>query len=96
MNTDPFESSLGNLGVITTNNRGHTVEEVAAMATERLVSISDTAPEPIKEQAHLFKDATQKVIFYYMNEAVKNHICTICNQLEKQCHKDLANIIRRL
>jgi len=39
MNTDPFQSSLGNLGVITTNNRGHTVEEVAAMATERLVSI---------------------------------------------------------
>jgi adenylate kinase family enzyme len=96
INTDPFESSLGTLGVTTTNNRGHSVEEVAAMATERLVSISDTAPEPIKAQAHVFKNATKKVISYYMNEAVKNHICTICNQLEQQGHKDLANIIRRL
>ena len=33
---------------------------------------------------------------YYMQEAIKNHMCTIGNQLEQQGHKDLANIIRRL
>ena len=43
MNTDKFEISIGDLGVKTTNNRGHSVEEVAEMATDgRLVSISDT------------------------------------------------------
>ena len=44
------ETEVGNLNVTTTNNRGHTVEEVAEMATNRLVSISDTAPAPIRAQ----------------------------------------------
>ena len=76
INTD---TEVGNLGVTTTNHRGHTVEEVAEMATNRLVSISDTAPAPIRAQAHAFKEVCKQVITYYMNEAVKNHVCTICN-----------------
>ena len=66
------------------------------MATNKIISISDTAPAPIREQAHVFKEICKKVIAYYMQEAVNNHICTVCNQLEKQGQKDLANIIRRL
>ncbi len=66
------------------------------MATNRLVSISDTAPAPIRAQAHAFREACKHIITYYMNEAIKNHVCTICNELEKQGQKDLANIIRRL
>jgi len=93
-----FESDtqIGNLGVTTTEYRGHTVEEVADMATKKIVSISDEAPAPIREQAHAFEKVCKKVIAYYMQQAVNNHICTICNLLEKQGHKDLANIIRRL
>ncbi len=96
MKFDPFQSELGNVGVKTTDYRGHSIEEVAKMATDKLISVSDTAPEPIKVQAHAFRDLCQKVIMYYMQEAVNNHICTICNQLENQGQKDLANIIRRL
>ena len=96
MQTDKFEISIGNLGVKTTHNRGHTVDEVAEMATNRLISVADTAPNEIKAQAHAFKNVCHQVIVYYMQEAIKNHMCTICNQLEQQGHKDLANIIRRL
>jgi hypothetical protein len=96
METEKFETSLGNLEVTTTDYRGHSLEEVAEMATDKLISVSNTAPEPIKTQAHVFKELCRKVITYYMQEAVNNHVCTICNQLEKQGHKDLANIIRRL
>ena len=96
MQTDKFEISIGNLGVKTTHNRGHTVDEVAEMATNRLISVADTAPNEIKAQAHAFKNLCYKVITYYMQEVIKNHMCTICNQLESQGHKDLANIIRRL
>ena len=88
--------TVGNLGVKTTNHRGHTVEEVAEMATNKIVSISDEAPAPIRAQAHAFKEVCKNVIMYYMQEAINNHICTICNQLEKQGQKDLAAIIRRL
>ena len=96
METDSFTISIGNLGVKTTHGRGHTVEEVAEMATNKLVSVSDTAPDPIRAQAHAFKKTCQFVITYYMKEAIKNHMCTIGNQLEQQGHKDLAEIIRRL
>ena len=90
------ETQVGNLGVTTKDNRGHTIEEVEEMPTNKIVSISDTAPAPIKAQAHAFKNACHKIIVYYMQEAVNNHMCTICNLLENQGQKDLANIIRRL
>ena len=96
METESFELSVGDLGVKTTHGRGHTVEEIAEMTTNKLISVSDTAPGPIKAQAHAFKNKCRMIITYYMKEAIKNHICTICNQLEAQGHKDLANIIRRL
>ena len=96
MFTDKFETSLGDLGVKTTDYRGHSIEEVAQMATDKLISVSDTAPEPIKTQAHVFRELCLKVIVYYMQEAVNNHMCTLCNQLEKQGQQDLATIIRRL
>ena len=90
------ETEVGNLGVITKDHRGHSVEEVAEMAMDKIISISKTAPAPIREQAHVFKETCKKIVAYYMQEAVNNHMCTICNALEKQGHKDLANIIRRL
>ena len=96
MHTDKFEISIGDLGVKTTQNRGHTPEEVAEMATDKIISISDNADPMVKAQAHAFRDRTKMVITYYVKEGIKNHICTVCNELEKQGHKDLANIIRRL
>ena len=90
------ETEVGKLSVTTTENRGHTIEKVAQMATDKIISISDKAPAPIREQAHVFKETCKKVIAYYMQEAFNNHMCTICNLLEKQGQKDLANIIRRL
>ena len=96
METQNFTLELGDLGVKTQNYRGHSIEEVAEMSTDKIVSVSDQAPAPIRAQAHAFKEVCKKVIIYYMQEAVNNHMCTICNQLEKQGHKDLANIIRRL
>ena len=96
METDSFIISIGDLGVKTTHGRGHTAEEVAEMATNKLISVSDTAPEPIKAQAHAFKNKCHLIISYYIQEAIKNHMCTIGNQLEAQGNKDLAEIIRRL
>ena len=96
METDSFEISIGDLGVQTTHYRGHTIEEVAEMATNKLISISNGADPAIKAQAHAFRDKCKIVIGFYIKEGIKNHICTVCNELEKQGHKDLANIIRRL
>jgi hypothetical protein len=87
---------VGSLGVTTTDNRGLSVDEVSEMAVNKIISVSDTAPAPIRAQAHAFRDACKKIVIYYIQEAIKNHMCTIGNQLEQQGQKDLANIIRRL
>ena len=88
--------TVGSLGVTTTENKGHSVDEIAEMAVNKIVSISDNADPMIKAQAHAFRARTKMVVAHYIQEGIKNHTCTICNELEKQGHKDLANIIRRL
>jgi len=50
----------------------------------------------VKAQAYAFRDKCKMIIAYYVKEGIKNHLCTVCNELEKQGHKELANIIRRL
>ena len=91
-----LDTSVGNLGVETTHFRGHTPEEWAYMATNKIVSISKTAPEPIKQQAHAFKQQVEVILADYMHKAIESHICTLGNVLEQQGHSDLAGIIRRL
>ena len=66
------------------------------MATNKLISISEDVDPVVKAQAHAFRDRCKLIIAFYLKEAINNHICTICNQLEKQGHSDLAQIIRRL
>jgi|TARA_R110000824_G_scaffold105068_2_gene248852 hypothetical protein len=96
MQTDKFEISIGDLGVQTTHKRGHTVEEVAEMATNKILSISETLDPMVKAQAYAFRDRCKMVIAFYIQEGINNNLCTIFNQLEQQGHSDLAQIIRRL
>jgi len=91
-----LETSVGNLGVETTHYRGHTPEELAKMAANRIVSISNTAPEPLRQQAHAFKRQVEVLLADYMHKAVESHMCTIGNNLEEHGHGDMADIIRRL
>ena len=92
----PLESSIGSLGVETTSYRGHTPEEWARMAANRIVSISNTAPEPIRQQAHAFKQQVEALLADYLRKAIESHMCTIGNNLEEHGHGDMAEIIRRL
>ena len=91
-----LETSVGNLGVETTHNWGHTPEEWAKMAANRIVSISNTAPEPLRQQAHAFKEQVEVLLADYMHKAIDSHMCTVGNFLEQQGHGDMAVILRRL
>jgi hypothetical protein len=86
----------GDLIVHTTDNRGHTPEEWAKIAIDRIIDISDESPEPIRLQAHAFKDTVEQLLVLYFKQAIDSHICTVNNLLEKQGHADVAAIIRRL
>ena len=59
--------SVGDVEVITTDNRGLSVEEAAQMAVNKILYVSKEAPEPLREQAIAFKDTVHEVIVHYLN-----------------------------
>ena len=96
METDPFELSIGDLGVKTTHGRGHAVEEVAKMAADRILYIADDAPFPIRDQARAFKNTVEETLVYYMRQAVEQDRATICAKLRQSGYSDLADNLRNL
>jgi len=82
--------------VFTTNNRGHTPEELAEWAMEKLISVSETADPMVKAQAMVYKDRIKDLMVFYMREAIRSDRTTICAELAKQGHADLARIISKI
>ena len=50
------EGGLGTVSVFTSTNGGHTPEQVAEMALNRIIQVNESAPPVIKEQALAYKD----------------------------------------
>ena len=89
-------ASVGNIEVLTTDNKGHSIEEVAQMAADRILYVADEAPPPIRDQAIAFKDTLKQTLIYYMRQAVEQDRATICAKLRQNGHSDLADNLRSL
>ena len=96
MFTVDVESNIGNVVVETTQNKGLSPEYWTERILERLVSVSENADPMVKAQAEAFKEQIQKVILIYMKQAILSDRSTVAGMLEKQGHKEMADIIRRL
>jgi len=88
--------TVGTVSVETTNNTGLSPEYWTERVVNKIVSISDNADPMVKAQAEAFKDTIQQVILLYMKQAIASDRATVAGLLEKQGHKDMAEIIRRL
>jgi len=84
------------VNVHTTEKRGFTPEEVASRCVEKIVEVSDTAPPAIRDQARAFKAHLEKLIAFYMKEAIKSDRTTIYNAIKDAGYDQLAEHIRRL
>ena len=89
-------ASVGNIEVLTTDNKGHSIEEVAQMAANRIIYVANEAPLPIRDQAIAFKDTLKQTLIYYMRQAVEQDRATICAKLRQNGHSDLADNLRSL
>jgi hypothetical protein len=89
-------ASVGTFEVQTTQERGHTPEELAINAVQKIISISDTADPVIKQQAEAFRERMFYVIVHTLNQAVKSDRTTLYNEFKKQGHEDVAEILRKL
>jgi len=84
------------VNVQTTENRGFTPDEVAERCVSKLISVSDQAHPGIRDQAHAFKKHMEKVVAFYMREAIRSDRTTVYNALKDAGHPELAELIRRL
>ena len=70
-------SSLGTVGVKTTENKGLSPEYWTERIMERLVAVSDNADPMVKAQAHAFKETIHKVGLLYMKQAILSDSDTV-------------------
>ena len=84
------------VNVHTTHNRGSTPEEVASSCANKIIQVGDNAAPEIQEQARAYKEHIEKVIAFYMKEAIKSDRTTVCNVIKEAGHVDLAEHIRRI
>ena len=89
-------SNVGDINVKTTNNKGLSPEYWTERIIDRLISISDNADPMVKAQAQAFKDSITQVVLLYLKQAIASDRATVAGLLQKQGHKDMADIIRRL
>ena len=84
------------VNVQTTNNRGFSPDEVAERCVEKLISVSDKAHPAIRDQAKAFQKHMEKVVAFYMREAIRSDRTTVYNALKDAGHPELTDAIRRL
>tara|TARA_Y100001972_G_C7615249_1_gene308479 strand:- start:722 stop:1006 length:285 start_codon:yes stop_codon:yes gene_type:complete len=90
------QTEVMDVQVHTTNNKGHDPQFWVDRVMERLLSVSENADPIVKEQAKAFKDSIQALLLFYIKQAIKSDRSTVAGLLDKQGHKDMADIIRRL
>ena len=90
------KTTIGDIAVKTTNNKGLSPEYWTERIIDRLISISDNADPMVKAQAEAFKDNMTQVVLLYLKQAIASDRATVAGLLQKQGHKDMADIIRRL
>ena len=89
-------STIGNVEVKTTQNKGLSPDYWTGRIMERLVQVSDSADPMVKAQARVYKDTIEKVVLLYMKQAIASDRATVAGLLDKQGHTEMAKIIRRL
>ena len=89
-------SEIGEVAVFTSTDRGHSPEEMAEMALNKIMLVSEDAPPVIREQALAYKDRLKDTLIFYMNRMAQSERTTIWALMKKQGHEDIAEIIRRL
>ena len=89
-------STVGSVNVHTSKNGGLTNEQVADLAVDKIVSISDDAPPHIRQQAKQFREHLKKLLYHYLLLARKEERASIVHILRSNGQKELAEYIRRL
>ena len=89
-------TDVGSVNVHTSQKGGLTNEQVADLAVSKIVSISDSAPPHVRQQANTFKEHLKKVLYHYLLLARSEERASIVHILRSNGQKEMAEYIRRL
>jgi hypothetical protein len=87
---------IGNIKVYTTKDRGHSVQELSEMLLDKIISVSDTAPAPIKDQALQYRKMIGEIILWYMETAIRSDRDTISQKLVAVGQTEAASLIKKI
>ena len=90
------ETGVFKVDVSTTTNGGHPPEFWAKRCTERLISVADSAPPALREQAQAFKDQMEQVVLFHMKRAIQSDRTTVGHAVTEAGQPKLAELLRRL
>jgi len=91
-----INGDIGNVTVTTTNNCHLPPEHWAQRATDRIISIGESALPAIAEQARVFKGQVYNTINFYIKEAIKEDRSKVVTLLRLADQHDLANSVEKL
>ena len=69
---------------------------MAVRCVDKIVEVGDNATPEIRDQARAFKAHLEKVITFYMKEAIKSDRTTVYNAIKEAGYEKLAEHVRRL
>lgn len=60
--------------VFTSHNGPLSLEQLAEMAANEIIKISDTTPEPLRQQAYLFRENVKRVVYKYLKRSLDSNL----------------------
>lgn len=84
------------VSVRTTENRGFSPDELAEQCAQKIISVSENAHPGIRDQARAFQKHIEKLVEFYLRQAIRSDRTTVYNALHDAGHPELAELIRRL
>jgi hypothetical protein len=93
-----FDAKLGSLLspiVKTSNYGGLPMEDLADLCVDRILSVADSAPPEIREQAKFFKDSLRKTLLDYLKRAQQSERACCIQICAQGGHQAAADILRR-
>ena len=92
----PTEIQVASVNVMTSDEGGHSTEQIVELAMDRILKVSDTAPPAIKEQAEAFQNNIRQVLQHYIELARREERATISGKMAKAGQNEMADLVRRI
>ena len=97
MKFDAVEAGpVGSVFVQTSNDGGLSGEQITELCCNKIVNVSDSAPDVIRDQAHAFERNMKNVVLEYVKMAMRSERDRCVQIALKGGYKDLADVMRRV